>query len=294
MKEFLDLSPSEKRGLTILIILICLVQIARVIIPKPNANEATFSQSELALVEEWEKQLKASIKENTNTKNARKSQLKIPETAFDPNTYAAQDWQNLGFTEKQTSAILNYKRAIGGFKTQKDVEKIFCMPKEFFVNLKPMILLPEKIQKPTLKKAEKTKVIQTPLNIELNSADSLSILQLKGIGPYWTKRILKFRNQWGGFYKKEQLLEMKGFKDSVFQKIKDFISVDTSLIQKIPINSISFEEFKKHPLAWYGVGKSIVNYRDQHGAFQSIEDLKKIYSLKPQQVEVLSRYIEYK
>lgn len=294
MKEFLNFSPSEKRGLIVLIILICLVQLARVLIPKPDANAALHSQSELEDIQNWERQLQESIKENSSVLKAPKNQFKIPAGAFNPNLYNAQDWQNLGFTEKQTLAILNFQQAIGGFKSKKDVERIFCMPKEFFINLQPLILLPEKIQKPNYQKAEKTKIVQTVIYLELNSADSLSILKLEGIGPYWTKRILRFRNQWGGFYKKEQLLDMKGFQDSIFQKIKDNIFVDTSLIQKIPINSISFEEFKKHPLAWYGVGKSIVNYRDQHGAFQSIEDLKKIYLLKPHQIEALSRYIEYK
>jgi DNA uptake protein ComE-like DNA-binding protein len=41
------------------------------------------------------------------------------------------------------------------------------------------------------------------------------------------------------------------------------------------------------------VGKSIVNYRDQHGPFQSFGDFQKLYALNPEKIEILVHYITF-
>ncbi|MEX1188587.1 MAG: helix-hairpin-helix domain-containing protein [Bacteroidia bacterium] len=297
MKEFFHFSPSERRGVILLVALILAIQLIRWMIPYFHEDPPAPSPKELALIAQWEKELEKSYlaaKEAKKTSKKFGKRFKSPRQDFNPNNYKAEDWEALGFSIKQAAAIVKYKNARKGFKTKKDVKGLFCMPADYFNELEPFILLPDSLEK-KIKNAPfeaKTKEKEAPL--ELNSADSLQLIKLKGIGPYWAKRILRFRNQWGGFYSSKQLLQMKGFPDSVFVLIENQVIVDTSLIKKIPINTILYEDFKKHPLSWYGVGKSIVNYRDQHGDFRSVEDFRKIYSLKPEQIEALSRYIEFK
>jgi DNA uptake protein ComE-like DNA-binding protein len=224
----------------------------------------------------------------------KKQKYKIPERAFNPNQYKASDWQKLGFSLKQSEAIVK-TRLRRAFTSKEDVRNIFCMPSDYFDLLKDSLILPVKSNEPN----EKTKNKDAPGKqqwkgpLDLNSADSLDILKLPGIGPYWTKRILRSRNQWGGFCCINQIASMKGFPDSIFVQIEHLIVMDPLKIKKLNINTISLEEFSKHPAGWYGVAKSVVNYRNQHGDFHSVGDFNKIYSLKPDKIEILRHYVKF-
>lgn len=110
--------------------------------------------------------------------------------------------------------------------------------------------------------------------IEINGADSAELTLLNGIGPVFASRIVKYRQKLGGFISKEQLLEVYGFKPEVMEKIKDNISVDTSLIIPIKINSATFKEIIRHPYYCYDTTLIIVRERDKMN-FTSIEDFKR-------------------
>jgi DNA uptake protein ComE-like DNA-binding protein len=105
------------------------------------------------------------------------------------------------------------------------------------------------------------------------------------------KKIWEYREKIGGFYSINQLLEIKSFPDSLLDLVAEQVTIDASLIRKIRINHISSEEISKHPYCWYGVGKTIVNYRSKHGPFSKPEDLLKIYSIKPETYAKLVHYI---
>ena len=90
-----------------------------------------------------------------------------------------------------------------------------------------------------------------------------------------------------------QLKEIKGFDDTLIADLSRYLTVDSMRINRIRINTIAPDELQKHPYCWYGVGKSIVNYRSKHGQFRSTDDLRKIYALKPEQIERLSHYLSF-
>jgi competence protein ComEA len=62
--------------------------------------------------------------------------------------------------------------------------------------------------------------------VEINTADSLSIVYLKGIGPGFTKRIMKYRAMLGGFHSINQLKEVYGMTDSTFTLLSSQIKLD--------------------------------------------------------------------
>lgn len=65
-------------------------------------------------------------------------------SAFDPNTLNHEQWQKLGFSEKQVSTILKYKDIVGGkFVSKEQLKKCYAISEEKFAILSPFILLPE-------------------------------------------------------------------------------------------------------------------------------------------------------
>lgn len=115
-----------------------------------------------------------------------------------------------------------------------------------------------------------------PQIVELNTADSISLVKLPKIGPVLASRIIQYRNRLGGFISLNQLLEIYGFKEDVLYDLEGKISLNPSLAVQFNVNNAPLELLKKHPYFKYTLSNAVVNYRLQHGAFKKLEDLKNI------------------
>ncbi|RYF98398.1 MAG: helix-hairpin-helix domain-containing protein, partial [Chitinophagaceae bacterium] len=129
--------------------------------------------------------------------------------------------------------------------------------------------------------------------VEVNQADSAGLDQIKGIGPAFANRILKYRERLGGFYKKEQLMEVYGLDSVKYAEIKDRITINPSAIKTVNINTADFSALKSSPYLSYKQINAIIQYRKQHGNYSSTGDLKKIAILTPQVIEKIAPYITF-
>ena len=62
--------------------------------------------------------------------------------------------------------------------------------------------------------------------INLNTADESTLMTLPGIGEAKAKAIISFRKESGGFETIEDIMKVSGIKNSVFDKIKDLVTVN--------------------------------------------------------------------
>jgi len=102
------------------------------------------------------------------------------------------------------------------------------------------------------------------------------MISLPGIGSKLAARIISFREKLGGFYSVDQVGETYGLPDSTFQKIKQYIKLDNASVKKININTATVDEMKAHPYIKFSIANPIVAYRNEHGAFSKIDDIKKV------------------
>ena len=291
IREFLHFSRTEQKGIIVLAALTFIAIGFRIWIRLDSEVTFHIPPNELIALQEMVKQLDQEDSIQIHEQNytyEKKSEL-IINKAIDPNNMKENDWVKIGFSKKEASSIIKFQTKCGGFKFKEDLKKLYCMSDERFLSLEPFLNLPEKSYK-SEQFAKNTK--RQIAIIELNRCDSISLVSLRGIGPGWARRIIKRRDQLGGFYCLEQLIEMKGFSDTLLNTLRMQVKVDSSMIQKLNINQLSLEDLQKHPYCWYGVGKSIVNYRLQHGPFRTLEGLKKIYTLRPEIYEKLVHYVK--
>ncbi len=201
------------------------------------------------------------------------AELKLKPFPFNPNELQAEQWAALGLTEKQIKTILNYRAKGGKFYKKEDFKKMYCISSEEYNILEPYITIPEKTNNQQPIKYE-TKV--KPLFIvEINTADTNDLQEVKGIGYSFARRIANYRDKLGGFIKKEQLLEVFGMDSTRYAQIQASFTINTSTIQKININKATIQDLKKHPYFDYYLAKSIVMYRTKNGDYKSVSDIKK-------------------
>ncbi|MCX6268616.1 MAG: helix-hairpin-helix domain-containing protein [Bacteroidetes bacterium] len=69
--------------------------------------------------------------------------------------------------------------------------------------------------------------------VELNSADTFELQQLRGIGPGFARRIVNYRERLRGFYDKKQVLEVFGMDTSRYRLIEKNLQVNPDSIHPI-------------------------------------------------------------
>jgi competence ComEA-like helix-hairpin-helix protein len=112
--------------------------------------------------------------------------------------------------------------------------------------------------------------------IELNSADTFELQRLRGIGPSFARRIVKYRERLGGFVSKKQLLDIWGMDTSRYNAIAEHLVVDPDSIKKIDLNTVTFKELLAHPYFPFEVTKAIMLYRKEHKKILQVEELRKM------------------
>ena len=114
------------------------------------------------------------------------------------------------------------------------------------------------------------------LSFELNTADSLDLVQLYNIGPVVARRILKYRSLLGGYVRKEQLREVYGIDSARYSDIAPHLTVDPSRITPIDINTADIDRLKRHPYLDYYQAKAIIRLREEKGAYADVRDILNI------------------
>ncbi len=211
---------------------------------------------------------------------------------FDPNTLSVEGWQRLGVSEKTISTIQKYLSKGGKFYKSTDISNIYGLSESLSSLLIPHV----KIDRIFSKQANKKSFFDSRKNafsntiIDINLADSAALDKLPGIGAKLSARILSFRNQLGGFYSLDQLGEVYGLVDSVYQKIKSSLVIPNPIPRKININKVSFDELAAHPYVRYKLAKAIIQFRTQHGEYHEVADIKKIVLIDE---DVFNKLVHY-
>ncbi|MDG2264114.1 MAG: helix-hairpin-helix domain-containing protein, partial [Flavobacteriales bacterium] len=207
---------------------------------------------------------------------------------FNPNTLADKGWLVLGLPSTKLSVLRNFQKSGAIFKTKTDLKHCFAITDAFYEKVEKYISIPEiKKTETPINKTKKTNQI-----VELNQADSLQLISINGVGPFYAKQILKYRKELGGFRNYAQLTEIWGLENLEIQKLKQQTSIDTLHIRKVNVNTIELEQLKLHPYLNYKQAKMILNYRKQHGDFKQVKDIRKIKPISPELFRKIAPYLK--
>ncbi len=205
---------------------------------------------------------------------------------FDPNTASKAKLKKLGFNKYQIKTLIKYRSKGGKFYKPKDLLKIYNIKKSFYNKIKFFINIDN--PKPLNKVKNKTTEI-----IEINSADINQLTKIHGIGKSFANRIIKYRKLLGGYYNKNQLLEVYGLNKEKLSEISNQIKIDTLQIKKININSADFKTILRHPYFNKSQTKKLLDYRKFTKKIKKGKELIKNNVLTKSEYKKLHPYLQF-
>tara|TARA_R110002050_G_scaffold102774_1_gene211606 strand:- start:44923 stop:45939 length:1017 start_codon:yes stop_codon:yes gene_type:complete len=238
-----------------------------------------------------------------NYDKTNKVKEKLHPHPFNPNIATMDDWKSVGLNKGQIKSINNYLDKGGQFRKIKDVQKMYVINDQQFLKMEPYLVIPVDTAKrvvaskkwssrPDTAKTVKPHYIVDSFSIEINSADTSDLKRLKGIGSYYARQIVYYRDKLGGYHNLAQLYEIERMRESTVLNILPFLKLDSSLIRKIHINKDIAPDMVKHPYITWNMAIQIQDYRDFSHKFKSVDDLVQKGLLNEELYSKLAPYIE--
>lgn len=173
--------------------------------------------------------------------------------------------------------IVKYRNMLGGYNSKTQLMDVYGFTDSLYALVEPFVRVDSSviIHKKEKKTYKPKPVNANPVIIELNTARPEDLKHIRGIGPAFSSRIVKYRNLLGGYLYKKQLMEVYGFTDSLYAVTAPYVRIDKALIRRININKAEIRTLAGHPYISYNVAMVIVNYRDRHGPYKFVKEIMK-------------------
>jgi competence protein ComEA len=214
---------------------------------------------------------------------------------FDPNKISETEFIALGLSPFLSTRIVRYREKGGRIKKKEDLLKIYGMDSTWFAKASAWIVLPaatDKIATRSDKPVEKKVEHRDPFDI--NSADSLQLVNVFGIGPALSKRIRSYRDRLGGFISMDQVGEVYGLDTVVLKQVrKKFLVAPGFVPRKVNVNAETVDALISHPYIKRKEAQALINYRRQHGDFKSADDLTQLHNISAAWLERIKPYLTF-
>lgn len=324
-RDSVKISNSRAMGVIVLIALLFLFQVVTFVVQKVRMRQvAAVAEAGVGGVAGGGGAgTPAGVAGQSATLGPRKASVGNSAFPFNPNTITEDSLQMLGFSQRQAASIIKYRTKGGKFRVKRDFAKMYVVDSVKYAALEPFILLPDRLpgkrnvtHKPknvtngeenarivTEAADSVTKAHQAPAPqpapvskygtrlpkekyvCNLNTADSAALVQLYGIGGYYARKILQYRERLGGsFVDTRQLLEIEGFTQERFEKIKGNVVVLEEDVKGFSLLKASREELERHPYIGPYAARGVETYLRLKGKGNFTSDMQLLEALVKERV----------
>ncbi len=298
IKDYFTFSAKERIAVTILLLLIggfiALPYLFQPEKKKPPEDAALHAQ--LAQLQQPSRQQDGKNEEDWQQPYQASSDITPQQYelfSFDPNTLEAKDWKRLGLSDKTIHTILNYRSKGGKFRTPEDLRKIWGLKKEIADRIVPFAKLPPLPVRPFNAYGQRQMISVPPITtpLDINTATPQQLMQVPGMDHSIPYRIISYRDKLGGFFNPDQVKQTYGMNDSVYRLIRPFLKTDSTTIPKININTCTVYQLNREPVISRNIAQAIIIYRNHHGAYQQVTDIRKIAFLTEEMFQKIAVYL---
>ena len=187
---------------------------------------------------------------------------------------------------------MRYRDASGGIFDKEHLRRCYVISDKVAELLLRYIIFSEKPAPQTAVASKQESAV--PGRVEINTADSATLVAVDGIGPKSASEIIKYRRLLGGYHSVEQLSELKCITESNFEKILPKIWCDSFVISKIDINFARSLELERHPYISAQALRRIVKQRQLKGGWTRIEEMIDDDILSEEEAKRLAPYLRFR
>ena len=222
-------------------------------------------------------------------------------SAFDPNTADSTLLLSLGLQPWQVRSIYRYRAKGGIYRQPSDFARLYGLTVKQYKELLPYIHISDEY-KPAAEVYGRTDAVRSgrdtlryPVKLQpgqyvtLDDADTASLRKVPGIGRYYASRIVRYRNDLGGYVSVAQLSEIEGIPESALS----YFRVTGGAVRKLNLNRLTLNELKHHPYINFYQARRIIDYRRLKGPLHSIDDLRLLKDFSQRDIERLRPYVEF-
>jgi competence protein ComEA len=287
LRNYFGFTRAEINGFFVLLLLMLVALAVSVVFPYVYQPKKTFSDPQStalldSLVAVLEQELVEDLPENRS------------DAKYNPNFASARELKQIGLPQRVVHNLIRYREKGGRFTCKRDLLAIYGLDEELLKNVESGIDLPDQAYKADISESVSLHGSAKKSNqpqIDINVADSLLLQSVKGVGPVLASRIVRYRELLGGFIHLEQLSEVYGLKEEVIEQLNtvSYINKDFEP-EKLDLNAAEFKQMVRHPYISYALAKVLLSYRNQHGRFNTLDE---VLSLKYEPKEALVRLEPY-
>lgn len=229
--------------------------------------------------------------------------------SFDPNTLSDSGYTSLGFSAKEIATLRKYQASGGVFRRKSDFGKLYFIDSTEYILLEPYIEINSpssnvKAQKAYPKWEKKTQIKWSDTAatkefnyskklVDLNTADSIQLVGIYGVGGFTAKSILRRRKELGGFYDVGQLMEIPKMTIERIDQIAPNVEIDLSQIKKLAINKVTARELGQHPYCPMSMANAVIMERERNGKYRDIADFCQRNLVDPSLCGKLAPYLAF-
>lgn len=283
-KKFFDFNKDQQKGILLFLFLVLGLQAIYFYISfKDNFVEDEPEKIDWLANQSWIDSLKAIEKPTYQM------------YPFNPNFITDFKGYQLGMSVEEIDRLHEFRKENKYVNSAREFQEVTGVSDSLLDEISIYFKFPEWVnnpKKPVYQKFEKH--VENIVIKDLNLATQEDLMGVRGIGPAFSERILKYRTSLGAFVSFEQLSEVYGLSEEVINEMrKYFVISDVSNIRKIKINELSMKDLGTFPYFRYPVSKEIVTYRSMNGEIQNNEDLAEIKGFPFEKIEIIALYLEF-
>lgn len=232
--------------------------------------------------------------------------VRISLRPFDPNTADSTLLLQLGFKRWQVRNLLKYREKGGVYRRNTDLRKLYGITDSMYLALEPFIRIDTMrfVRLDTTKRDTvlfRYSSLKRDTVIELNSADTLTLQSIPGIGIGIAKQIIRYRTQLGGYYSPEQIREIDALQhynqDTLFRfcfdSVMPHLYACADSIKRISVNHSSIRVLQRHPYLRFEQAKALYTLRRNRFHLDSISDLQTLSEFTEQDIQRLQWYLSF-
>lgn len=219
---------------------------------------------------------------------------------FNPNFISDYKGYKLGMSVSEIDRLLAFRKQNKYVNSPEEFQAVTKVSDSLLNAISPYFKFPDWVKNkkefreykkyPNAAFAKKEKIVI----IDINQATQEDLIKIYGIGEAISLRILKFKENLGGFVSMEQMKDVWGLSPEVIENLNSHFKVSALPdVKKVDINNASIKELSQFPYFNYQIARQIVTFRSMNGDFKNVDDLTKIKGLSIEKANIIALYLDF-